>query len=169
MMIKRLFFSGLAILAIAILPSSCLKKDDPAADFFESVQNDTQTIRGYLRAKARDSGIIIHPSGLVYKVLEPGNGTDTIRLDQTPTVIFKRMLLWDDRVLESSQNLPTDFDGRKLKDHIAGWQIGLRLISKGGHILLYIPSSLAFGKTGIPGTIPPSAILVCDVKLIDFK
>lgn len=169
MMIKRFFYSGLAVLASALLFSSCLKRENPVEEFMNSVQTDTQTIREYLRTRNRDSGVIIHPSGLVFKILEPGNGIDTIRLDQTPTVIFKRRMLGDDRVIESSQNLPTKFDGRKLKDHIAGWQIGLRLITKGGHILMYIPSSLAFGKTGIPGTIPPDAILVCDVKLVDFK
>lgn len=169
MIIKRFLFPGLALLLFAMLLPSCAKKDDGPESFFEAVMNDTQTIRSYLRAKNRDSGIVIHPSGVVYKVLEPGNGIDTIRLTQTPTVIFKRMILGDDRIVESSQNLPTQFDGRKLKDHILGWQIGLRLITKGGHILLYIPSNLAFGKTGIPGTIPPNAILVCDVKLVDFK
>lgn len=169
MMIKRFFYSGLAVLASALLLSSCLKRENPVEEFMNSVQSDTQTIREYLRTRNRDSGIIIHPSGLVFKILEPGNGIDTIRLDQTPTVIFKRRMLGEDRVIESSQNLPTKFDGRKLKDHIAGWQIGLRLITRGGHILMYIPSSLAFGKTGIPGTIPPDAILVCDVKLVDFK
>lgn len=169
MMIRRLFYSGLAVLASALLLSSCVKKENSLNNFFESVQQDTQSIREYLRSRNRDSGIVIHPSGLVYKIVAPGNGIDTIHLDQTPTVIFKRSLLREERLIESSQNLPTKFDGRKLKDHIAGWQIGLRLITKGGHIIMYIPSSLAFGSTGIPGTIPPDAILVCDVKLVDFK
>jgi FKBP-type peptidyl-prolyl cis-trans isomerase len=42
-------------------------------------------------------------------------------------------------------------------------------VSKGGRIIMYIPSALGFGITGIPGIIPPNTILICDVTLVNFK
>lgn len=137
--------------------------------FYDSIAHDNDVIKSYLRNKGLDSGVLYHPSGIAYKIMEPGNGTDTIRINNVPSVVYSRQLLGSDKVIESSLNLPTSFDNRPLKDHIAGWQIGLTLITKGGRIILYIPSSLAFGYVGVPPNIPANAILVCDVTLVDFK
>ncbi|MGX5819894.1 FKBP-type peptidyl-prolyl cis-trans isomerase [Chitinophaga lutea] len=138
-------------------------------DAVDQMSKDADMIMAYLKYTRQDSGVIAHPSGLYYKIMEKGNGRDTITLNNVPVVIYTRSVLLQNRVVESSQGLPTSFDGRKLKDHIAGWQIGLPQISKGGRILMYIPSSLAFGPVGVNGVIPPNAILACDVTLVDFK
>jgi len=134
-----------------------------------SLQKETEFIQYRLRMKGQDSGVLYHPSGMGYKIMEPGNGRDTIKPNNTPSVVYKRSLFGYDKLIESSQNLPTSFDNRPLKDHIIGWQIGLTLITKGGRIILYIPSALAFGHIGVPPTIPPNAILECDITLVDFK
>ena len=49
---------------------------------------------------------------------------------------------------------------------IAGWQIALPLIQKGGTIKFIIPSSLAYGCTGFR-TIGPDEILFFEVTLVD--
>lgn len=169
MMIKRFIYSSLAILATILLLPSCAKNEGSLEGALSAVENDSQTILQYLRKNGLDSGIIINQTGLICKIVKQGNGRDYINLEQTPTVVYQRKLLKENKIVESSSNAPTKFDGRKLKDHILGWQIGLQLISKGGHIIMYIPANLAFGKEGVPGIIPPNAILICDVKLIDFE
>lgn len=170
-MIKKQFFHLQLIIAccVALLLSSCAKKDISANDFYDSVVQDNRTILDYLRNKSQDSGILVHPSGLVYKIMLPGNGRDTIKINNIPSVVYTRRLLGDDKIIESSLNLPTSFDNRPLRDHIAGWQIGLTLITKGGRIILYIPSYLAFGNVGVPPNIPANSIIVCDISLVDFK
>lgn len=52
---------------------------------------------------------------------------------------------------------------------IPGWQLGIPLLGKGDSATLFIPSKLAYGQQGIPGSIPPDAVLVFDVTLIDIK
>lgn len=159
----------LLVCCLALLLGSCAKRETSEDMVFDSIQKDNESIRNYLRYTGRDSGVVFHPSGIAYLIMEPGNGRDTIRINNVPSVVYTRKLLGKDKVIESSQNLPTSFDNRPLKDHIIGWQIGLSLITKGGRIIVYTPSSLAFGGVGIPPNIPPNAILECDITLVDFK
>lgn len=167
MLYRRILIVCILAALPALLPSC--SKDAPSLEAaYDTAIRDTDMIRRYLQITNQDSGTVYHPSGLVYKVLDKGIGRDTIRLNQVPVVTFTRRLLGDNRIVEQSP-LPTSFDNRQLKNHIAGWQIGLQQITKGGRILLFIPSGLAFGDIGVPGTIPPNAILACDVSLIDIK
>lgn len=167
MLYRRILIVCILAALPALLPSC--SKDTPSLEAaFDAVTRDTDIIRRYLQYSNQDSGAVYHPSGLVYKVLDKGNGRDTIRLNQVPVVTFTRRILGDTKIVEQSP-LPTSFDNRQLKNHIAGWQIGLQQITKGGRILLFIPSGLAFADIGVPGTIPPYAILACDVSLIDIK
>lgn len=169
-MIKKQSFHLHLLLAccLALLLGSCAKQDTSADMFYDSIAHDNDQIRNYLRYKGLDSGVMYHPSGIAYKIMLPGNGIDTIKINNVPSVVYTRKLLGTDKVIESSLNLPTSFDNRPLRDHIAGWQIGLTLITKGGRIILYIPSSLAFGSVGVPPNIPANAILECDITLVDF-
>ncbi|KYQ89138.1 FKBP-type peptidylprolyl cis-trans isomerase [Tieghemostelium lacteum] len=52
---------------------------------------------------------------------------------------------------------------------IQGWEIGVLGMKKGGKRTLTIPFALAYGKNGYPPVIPPSADLIFDVEVVDFK
>lgn len=51
---------------------------------------------------------------------------------------------------------------------IAGWDEGIALMKKGGIAQLIIPSTLAYGATGV-GSIPPFSTLIFDVVLTDIN
>ena len=52
---------------------------------------------------------------------------------------------------------------------IQGWDQGVLGMKVGGKRILTIPSDLAYGPAGRPGTIPPSATLIFDIELLDIK
>jgi FKBP-type peptidyl-prolyl cis-trans isomerase FkpA len=52
---------------------------------------------------------------------------------------------------------------------IAGWKLGIPLLGIGDSATLFIPSKLAYGPQGYPGAIPPDAVLIFDVTLLDVK
>lgn len=148
-----------------ILFSGCAKKD--SVHLFESASDvaDNQ-IEQYIRSHNIDA--VRDASGLYYKVLDPGDSIHyMLSLDNVPTIMYTRRLL-SDKLIDVSLS-PTNFNNRPLKDHIAGWQLGLQRIAKGGKILLIIPPALGFGNVAVDDKIPANSVLVCELTLVDFK
>jgi FKBP-type peptidyl-prolyl cis-trans isomerase FkpA len=65
------------------------------------------------------------------------------------------------------RNDPFDFPlgGRRV---IAGWDEGVQGMKIGGTRKLTIPPELGYGARGAGGVIPPNAILVFEVELLDI-
>jgi FKBP-type peptidyl-prolyl cis-trans isomerase len=151
-----------------LLLTGCAKKDNAellgAQDGVDNSAINAQ-IEQYLRVRNIDAEV--DPSGLYYHIYNVGDSVHyMLSLDNIPSVRYSRRLINGD-LIDISPNA-TNFNGRPLKDHIAGWQIGLQKIAKGGKILLIIPPSLGFGNVAID-KIPANSILVCEITLVDFK
>lgn len=105
-----------------------------------------------------------HSSGILYEVLIPGAGPTP----SSSSKIYVRYVgkLENGNVFDSQ----TDHNqtGWVLGSLIAGWQIAVPLINKGGKIKVVIPSSLAYG-CGFQGTIPSNSILYFEIDLVDVQ
>ncbi|MBW8684873.1 FKBP-type peptidyl-prolyl cis-trans isomerase [Chitinophaga rhizophila] len=149
--------------------TSCSKSDDTAADYpvigNRIMQEQDSAIRKYMADNNLE--LIQDFSGIYYKIEKPGDPGAFMTLNSIPTITYTRRNL-KDSILDASFG-STDFDGRPLKDHIMGWQVGLRKIGKGGKIFLIIPSPLGFGNVAVGNIIPANSVLVCDMELVDFK
>lgn len=105
-------------------------------------------------------------SGLQYVVEKEGTGAQPTAEDEV-TVHYTGRLL-DGTVFDSSVNRgePATFPLNRV---IPGWTEGLQLMKTGGKTVFYIPSNLAYGEQGVPGTIPPGADLIFEVELISVN
>lgn len=115
---------------------------------------------------ATDSTYAVTPSGLKYVMVTPGTGKRPAATDNV-TVHYTGMLT-DGTVFDSSidRGEPTTFPLNRV---IPGWTEGLQLMQEGGTAVFYIPSNLAYGENGIPGTIPPAAPLIFQVQLLSVN
>lgn len=166
---QRLLTALCLLVLTAGIMQGCAKTDQSAENsYFSEVTQEMNAVEKWLKDKNELEGFKRHAAGFGYKILNEGDYSDTISLNEIPMVTYTRSI-WPSETPVESSPLPTSFDNRRLKDHIMGWQLGLPLITKGGRIKLYIPSRLAFGSVGIPGRIPPNAILICDITLIDIR
>ncbi|WP_281847480.1 peptidylprolyl isomerase [Olleya namhaensis] len=107
-------------------------------------------------------------SGLRYQIIQKGAGKKAEKGDQV-SVHYKGQLA-DGTVFDSSykRNQPLDFQVG-VGQVISGWDEGIQLLNVGDKARFVIPSDLGYGARGAGGAIPPNAVLVFDVELVDVK
>lgn len=129
----------------------------------EQLNKDVATIDKYLT----DNNITAQtdPSGLRYVVTKPGpaGGVKPI-ISSTITVRYVGKLMSTGVVFDQR----TTAISFPLSGLIDGWVIAFQLLTKGSEATLYIPSGLGYKTTG-SGAVPPNAILIFDVVLVDVK
>jgi FKBP-type peptidyl-prolyl cis-trans isomerase FklB len=117
----------------------------------------------FLTTNKAKKGVVTLANGLQYKIITAGKGPMPKASDKV-TVNYEGSLT-DGKVFDSSyrrgQSATFPVSGV-----IPGWTEALQLMKPGATWMLYIPSSLAYGKRGVPGVIPPNSTLVFKVNLI---
>jgi len=114
------------------------------------------------------AGFEVTKSGLRHQTIQKGFGKQAEKGSQV-SVHYKGQLL-DGTVFDSSyqRKQPIDFT-IGVGQVIAGWDEGIQLMKVGDKTRLVIPSNLAYGSQGAGGVIPPDAVLIFDVELMDVK
>lgn len=117
----------------------------------------------FLLTNINEEGVIETASGLQYKVLTPGTGTEHPKASSKVQVHYHGTLL-DGSVFDSSvdRGEPLSFG---LNQVIKGWTEGVQLMVVGEKTRFYIPSSLGYGNRAA-GKISPGSLLIFDVELL---
>jgi len=120
----------------------------------------------YLRRYQQQAEVLATGSGLLYRVLEAGDGPTPQLSDSV--VVNQRILNVDGSVIADTYKtgLPDTFS---LKEAIPGLREGLLMMSTGSRYELVIPPELAWGKKGASNKIGPNALLIFDVRLLEIK
>jgi FKBP-type peptidyl-prolyl cis-trans isomerase len=155
--VKKLVFFSL----IALTGFGCLK-NEPSGCQPAPVQSEKTPMVAF--CTARNISYTEHSSGLLYQIMDPGQGTLTPAASSIVTVQYVGKLM-NGTTFDSSS---TPFTSG-LSQLIDGWKIGLPLIKKGGKIKLVIPSALGYSCTGYPPIIPANSPLYFEISLVDFR
>ncbi len=120
----------------------------------------------FLEENSSAEGVKTTDSGLQYKVLKEGSGTEHPAANDRVRVHYHGTLI-DGTVFDSSvaRGQPIDFG---LNQVIKGWTEGLQLMVVGEKTRLFIPSDLAYGDRGA-GAIAPGSVLIFDVTLLGIN
>lgn len=137
-----------------------------AAEAPEAKQNVDAGKAFIEKAKAADPEIKTSSSGLSYKIINPGDGEAVT--DNSAVVVNYEGSLIDGTVFDKSpEGQPATFSPAGV---IPGFSEGLKMLSKGGEAVFYIPGELAYGVKGVPQAgIGPNATLIFKVNVVDVK
>ena len=151
--------------ALTALQAEVRAKED--AKLKAAAVENKKTGEAFLAANKTKEGVVTLPSGLQYKIIKEGTGPKPTAEDTV--LCHYRGTLVDNTEFDSSYKR-----GEPLKipvgGVIKGWTEAIQLMPVGSKWQLYIPSDLAYGERGAPGSpIGPNSALVFDVELISIE
>ena len=116
-------------------------------------------------ASAAEPKVAKTASGIEITTLKEGTGASPKASDTVK--VHYRGTLMDGKEFDSSykRGQPATFPLNRV---IPCWTEGVQTLKVGGKAKLLCPSNLAYGKGGVPGTIPPDATLVFEVELLEI-
>jgi FKBP-type peptidyl-prolyl cis-trans isomerase FkpA len=111
------------------------------------------------------------PGGVYYTIRKKGKGA-MAKAGEAVTVKYSGKTL-DGNVFDSNTDSAyhhvTDLKFELGKGRvIKGWDDGFTVLNKGAEATLYIPSEMAYGSQGQGRKIPPNAVLIFDVAVVDI-
>lgn len=130
-----------------------------------SAGNNRKMGADFLDKNLKREEVIETETGLQYLVLEEGVGN---RPGANAIItVHQRCQLVNGTIIEDTYR-ENETSEVKMKELIEGYQEGIQLMKKGARYKFFIPWELAWGKNGTGNKIPPYAVLIFDVRLIDF-
>lgn len=150
------------ILFVAVTSGFTACKRD-SFDAEAQFRTDTTAIRSYVIAN--NIPVLKDKYGVFYQVIAPGTGSTTYTGSTQVTVDYSGKVLGKSENFDSSAGQPRTF---QLGGLIAGWQIGIPYIQKGGKIRLLIPSQYGYGNAA-QSAIPANSILDFTIELTNVQ
>ncbi|NDW17473.1 FKBP-type peptidyl-prolyl cis-trans isomerase [Dysgonomonas sp. 216] len=139
-------------------------------DYFTKLQDERFSVNleageEFLAINKNREGVVVLPSGLQYEILKKGEGKIPVATDEVK--VHYHGTLIDGKVFDSSveRGTPATFGVTQV---IKGWVEALQLMPVGSKWKLFIPSDLAYGKSGAGQAIEPNSALVFEVELLDI-
>ena len=133
----------------------------------QATEKNKKAGEAFLAANKDKPGVVTLPSGLQYKIIEPGTGPKPTASDSV--VCNYRGTLIDGTEFDSSYKrgqAATFPVGQVIK----GWTEALQLMPVGSKWQLFIPADLAYGERGTNGgPIGPNETLVFEVQLVSIQ
>jgi FKBP-type peptidyl-prolyl cis-trans isomerase FklB len=121
----------------------------------------------FLAANKAKEGVVTLPSGLQYKVIKEGTGPKPTAQDTV--LCHYRGTLVDNTEFDSSYKRKEPLK-IPVGGVIKGWTEAIQLMPVGSKWELFIPSDLAYGERGAPGSpIGPNSALIFEVELISIE
>jgi FKBP-type peptidyl-prolyl cis-trans isomerase FklB len=150
----------------AIIQLQQMLRAKAEAEMKQEAEKTKKEGEAFLAANKAKEGVIALPSGLQYKILQPGTGpkptaTDTVVCNYRGTLI-------DGTEFDSSakHGEAATFPVNRV---IKGWTEALQLMPAGSKWQLFVPADLAYGDRGAGPLIKPGSTLIFEVELLSIQ
>ncbi len=158
---KILLLLSLSVTVISF--QGCIKGAVSAPCTDKTPASELAVMQAY--ASTNGYSMTAHPSGMLYQVVNAGSGAIPLSTSKI-YVKYTGRLVSTNAIFDQKTN-PAE-TGYTVSQLIPAWQLGMELIAKGGTIRLIVPSSLAYGCSGV-GVIPGNAVLFFEIELVDIQ
>lgn len=111
--------------------------------------------------RKNNPNVRVTESGLMYEIINPGNMDIRATSDADQVIVNYRGTLKEGSVFDQNDSLQFG-----LNRVIPGWTEGMKLVGKGGQIILWVPADLGYGARQ-HGQIPANSALKFEIDLID--
>ena len=128
--------------------------DDPE----RQAEKDREKILEYIAEHDLDAHEL--ESGVFYVIEEEGNGN-------FPTETYTVIVNYTGYLLNGDEFSAATGQTLNLNSTILGFKYGIPMFNRGSKGMLLIPSGLGYGEYG-SYTIPPNAVLIYEIEMIDF-
>lgn len=128
-----------------------------------SIGKNTKEGLEFLASKSKEKGVVVLPSGLMYKVIKEGKGKSPKVTDKVTTHYKGTLINGTEFDSSYKRNEPATFP---VNGVIKGWTEALQLMKEGSKWELYIPASLAYAEQGSPPKIEPNSTLIFEIELL---
>jgi FKBP-type peptidyl-prolyl cis-trans isomerase len=162
----RILMISLAALSLA----ACQARKSVTADAQDQAQgpvaaDQSAASKAFLAKNAKQPGVVTLPDGLQYRIVTSGPATGLKPHIQDEVKVNYEGKLIDGTVFDSSyeRGQPATMQLRGL---VKAWQEAIQLMRPGDVWMLYVPPELGYGAEG-QGPIPPGAVLIFKIELID--
>ena len=163
----------LRILAVALAAftlSACDKPDGAPGAKAQAAQASEPTPEGraFLDKTAKEAGVKALSDGIFYKVVRSGPATGLKPQIGDEIKVHYEGKLIDGTVFDNSYDRGQPA-AMPLEHLIPAWEKALPQMRPGDEWMLYVPPAQGYGAEGTPsGEIPPNAVLVFRIELIDL-
>lgn len=157
---RKIIITAASVAVVAALFSSCRQSENKPVKLDGEVVETTVEDPGeaYLKVNGAREGVVTRPSGLQAEVIKRTEGA-------RPTANSTVTIAYEGRLVNGTVFDKSDDASFPVNAVIPGFAEGLQLMTLGSTWRLYIPSELGYGQRGVPGVIPPNAVLIFDITL----
>lgn len=164
----------LFVFSLVLVMTGCKKDADEcniSAGSGVAPANEKSMVTAYLLANSITNAVELGNSGMYYVIDVAGSNTKPTMCN---TVTVKYVGKFENGTV-FDQTTGTRTVSFQLGSLIEGWKRGISLIGAGGKVRLYIPPTLGYGSAGVfnpstgAHTIPPNALLIFEVELINIS
>lgn len=157
---RKIIITAASVAVVAALFSSCRQSENKPVKLDGEVVETTVEDPGeaYLKVNGAREGVVTRPSGLQAEVIKRTEGA-------RPTANSTVTIAYEGRLVNGTVFDKSDEARFPVNAVIPGFAEGLQLMTLGSTWRLHIPSELGYGQRGVPGVIPPNAVLIFDITL----
>lgn len=120
----------------------------------------------FLEENKTKPGVVTLPSGLQYRILQAGTGTNPTVTDTVTTHYTGKLINGKEFDSSYSRGEPAQF---QVNSVIPAWTEALQLMQPGAKWEIVVPPKLGFGENGVGRVIGPNSTLVFDIELLSVN